>query len=92
MSRPQRYFEIAQSSEANGRYLAGTSTIYGLTYQGEWLVQVEPKPWLGTTVKKYHKHIYATKGMAQTNAKKIQAKYGIEPEIIEINTDDLELA
>jgi hypothetical protein len=30
--------------------------------------------------------------MAQTNAKKIQAKYGIEPEIIEINTDDLELA
>lgn len=91
MSRPIKYREIAAGDDSDGRYLAGISTMYGLTYQGEWLVQVKPKPWEGISVRRYFKMIYATEGMAQTHAKKIQAKYGIEPEIIEINTNDMEL-
>ena len=92
MSRPIKYREIVESPDSAGRYLAGISTMYGLTYRGEWLVQVQPKPWEGISVRRYFKMIYATEGMALANAKKIKSKYGIEPEIVEINTDDVELA
>ena len=96
MARPTMYREVAKSNEhmTNERVLASTPRLYGLVHDGEWLIQVQLSEHIviNRPIKKYFRHLYATKGQAQGQAERVRQRYGIEPQIVEIKADDLELA
>ena len=93
MGRPTMYREVAQSNDhmAHERILASTPTLYGLTYDGEWLIQVQLTEHMvaNNPIKKYFRHLYATPGQARSQAEKVRRRYGVEPQIVEIKADDI---
>jgi len=89
MSRPEVYKRVSESYTQQDRYLASTPCLYGLVYEGEWLLQIKVIAYNGQSLRKYFRHIYSTKGQARAQARKIKDEYMIEPDIVEINTDDL---
>ena len=73
------------------RYLASAETIYGLAFENEWLIQVKPQQYANQPIRKYYRHIYSRLGQARVAQKKLATEYGIEPDIVEISVNDLQI-
>jgi hypothetical protein len=91
VSRPEIYKHLMENQIYSDRYLASAEIVYGLAFENEWLIQVKPKQYAYQPIRKYYRHFYSSLGQARVAQQKLATEYGIEPDIVEISVNDLQI-